>query len=243
MTTRTIRGALAALLALFILGLAGGTALADASGQAGQCAGYNDPANTKVDTSDGSIVLPAGLTVCLKAGNGNTGAIATDGVTTIAEYIEASGLLNNGGQVPNISNYVVYGAAATPTPEPTEEATPTPAPSTTPEPSGTPEPTAEPSEQPVCLEDGGRSACGPLVPCEFYGTAWVKVDGVPVQVVVNGVYDPLGQCAGATPEPSEAPGLPNTALDVGSPQSFVLLLGVFLLAMSAMALIDRVRGR
>lgn len=92
----------ATLMLLTVVGVAPATATPSA--QAGQC----EPGLYKVDTSDGSKVFPSGWTVCLKAGNGNTGPIVTDGVTTIAEYIEQSGLLNNGGQVPNISNYVVY---------------------------------------------------------------------------------------------------------------------------------------
>lgn len=105
---RSIKRVAATFIAVIAIALSGTTAMA-ANPTAGQCVGYNDPANTKVDTSDGSIVLPAGLTVCFKAGNGNTGQVVTDGESTIAEYIAASGLLNEGGQVPNISNYVIYG--------------------------------------------------------------------------------------------------------------------------------------
>lgn len=123
------------LTAVLILGATPAFAVDEASDQAGQCDGYNDPANTKVDTSDGSIVLEVGLTICIKAGNGNTGLIETDGETTLAAYIEDSGLLNNGGQVPNVSNYVIYGQAAespsaSPSPSASEEATPTPEAST-----------------------------------------------------------------------------------------------------------------
>lgn len=117
-----------------------------ASDTAGQCPGFNDPANVKTDTSDGSIVLEAGLTVCIHASNGNTGVFTTDGTSTLDEYIEASGLLNNGGQVPGVSNYVVYGTAATPTPSPTPTESPTVTP--TPSPSETPEVTPTPSETP-----------------------------------------------------------------------------------------------
>lgn len=81
-----------------------GAPVIGANPKAGQC----EPGLYKIDTSDGSIVFPLGWQVCLKASNGNTGRITTDGTTTIAEYIEQSGLRNNGGQIPNISNYVVY---------------------------------------------------------------------------------------------------------------------------------------
>ena len=145
---RTFIGAIAVLVLLF------GTSVSilAADDTAGQCEGYNDPANTKVDTSDGSIVLEAGLTICIKAGNGNTGPIVTDGTSTLAEYIEASGLLNEGGQVPNVSNYVVYAPTPTPTPTATPpEEEPTPTPTATPpeeEPTPTPTPTP-PAEEPT----------------------------------------------------------------------------------------------
>lgn len=93
---------LSILLMLTVIGIA--PVAAAPSAQAGQC----ESGLYKTDTSDGAKVFPAGWTVCLKAGNGNTGKIITDGATTIAQYIEQSGLLNDGGQVPNISNFVVY---------------------------------------------------------------------------------------------------------------------------------------
>jgi len=133
---------IALLLALvFAAAIAGSSSTwAAPSPQAGQC----PDGGTKTDTSDGSIVFEAGLVVCLKAGNGNTGKFTTDGTSTIAQYIEASGLLNNGGQVPNISNYVIY---STPTPEPTPK--PTPKPEPTPKPTPKPEPTPPPTTQPT----------------------------------------------------------------------------------------------
>ena len=131
-----------------MVALAASAPVLAADDTAGQCPGYDDPANTKTDTSDGSIVLAAGLTICIKAGNGNTGQFVTDGVSTLAEYIEDSGLLNEGGQVPNVSNYVVYGPTPTPTPEPTPTPTPEPTPTPTPEPTPTPTPEATPTPTP-----------------------------------------------------------------------------------------------
>lgn len=144
---RTIKAAFAAAI---ITGLLFAGSVRGASPQAGQCDGYNSPANTKVDTSDGSIVLEAGLLACFKAGDGNTGAILTDGVSTIADYILASGLLNEGGQVPNISNYVVYGTTQ-PTEAPSSEpsTTPSEAPSTAPSAAPSVTPSEAPSEQPT----------------------------------------------------------------------------------------------
>lgn len=97
---RIVATVLSLALALVLIG----APVIGANPKAGQC----EPGLYKIDTSDGSIVFPLGWEVCLKASNGNTGRIVTDGSTTIAEYIKQSGLLNNGGQVPNISNYVVY---------------------------------------------------------------------------------------------------------------------------------------
>jgi len=115
--------------------------------QAGQCAGYNDPANTKVDTTNDDLVLAAGLTICIHASNSNTGTIVTDGTTTLGEYIIASGLLNEGGQVPGVSNYVVYGVPS-PTPTPTPTPSPTPTPTPTPTVTPTPTPTVTPTPTP-----------------------------------------------------------------------------------------------
>jgi hypothetical protein len=154
-----------AILGLLLMSMPLTTVLA-ADETAGQCEGYNDPANTKVNTDDGSIVLEAGLTICIKAGNGNTGLIETDGETTLAEYIEASGLLNEGGQVPNVSNYVVYDVPTpTPTPTPTppdEDPTPTPTPTATP----TVAPTPTPTPSPTPPDDDGEPTPTPVPPTQ-----------------------------------------------------------------------------
>lgn len=141
-------GALAALAGLLLaLGLFG-SATAAPSANSGQCPGATDPANEKHDTSDGSFVLDAGLSVCIHAGGGNTGIFITDGTSTLADYILASGLLNNGGQVPNVSNYVIY--PTTPSAPPSEE------------PSAPPsdEPSAPPSEEPTPEPSGPDSGGG-----------------------------------------------------------------------------------
>jgi hypothetical protein len=74
--------------------------------------GNCDPGLTKVDTNDGSIFIEAGVEVCIKAGDGNTGKMISQG-ETLEELILRSGLLNNGGQVPNVSNYVTYTTTTT----------------------------------------------------------------------------------------------------------------------------------
>jgi hypothetical protein len=125
------RIARAAAAALFTIAVAVGGASAAPSASAGQCPGATTIGNTPTD--DGTTILPAGLIVCIHAGNGNTGQLETDGVSTLADYILVSGLLNRGGQVPGVSNYVIYNE------------TPTPGPSETPEPSQTPAPTATPA--------------------------------------------------------------------------------------------------
>lgn len=139
---------IATLFAVLAIGLSGASiALAAPSANSGQCPDATTIGNTP--TSDGSIVLDAGLTVCIHAGNGNTGMFVTDGTSTLADYILASGLLNDGGQVPSVSNYVVY--ASTPTPTPTPEVTPTPTPEVTPTPTPevTPTPTPEVTPTPT----------------------------------------------------------------------------------------------
>ena len=110
------------------------------------------------------------------------------------------------------------------------------------------DPTPTPTPDPICLEDGGTQACGPLVPCEFYETVFVKVDGVPTEVTVNGVYVPEGfSCDEPTVEPTPTPVIeetpaesppaativPDTAMTTGSDAADLgIVLGAILLAMS-----------
>lgn len=148
---------LASLIGLAVIAFALPTVVGAASDQAGQCDGYNDPANTKIDTSDDDLVLEAGLTICIHASNGNTGQLVTDGTSTLHDYIVASGLLNEGGQVPGVSNYVIY-ATTQPTP------TPTPTPTDTP---STPTPTVTPTDGTTTGGDvsvGGGTTTGGAVP-------------------------------------------------------------------------------
>jgi hypothetical protein len=146
MSRHTFRAAVATV--LLVVGLAfAGSAQAAPSANAGQCPGATTIGNTP--TSDGSIVLDAGLSVCIHAGNGNTGTFVTDGTSTLADYILASGLLNEGGQVPNVSNYVIYEeeASSSPSSEPSSEpsSTPSSSPTSTPSPSSEPTPSESPS--------------------------------------------------------------------------------------------------
>lgn len=139
------------------LGLAGSVS-ALGSPQAGQC----PDGGTKTDTSNGALVLPAGLTACIHAGNGNTGYFVTDGQSTLADYILASGLVNHGGQVPNVSNYVIYSEESTPCPTPTPTATPTDRPTPTPSPESNPTPTPTPSGSPSLAPTATPSAAPSL---------------------------------------------------------------------------------
>lgn len=165
------------ILAIILSAALAGTASAAPSSNSGQCPGATSIGNTP--TSDGSIVLAAGLTVCIHAGNGNTGIFETDGKTTLADYILASGLVNNGGQVPNVSNYVVYTEgepSSTPssdpspspsaTPVPSESAQPSDAPSDSPSPSVTPSPSSVPSES-VTPSLDPSAPTGTVTPCGF----------------------------------------------------------------------------
>lgn len=169
-----------------------------ASDTAGQCAGYLDAGNTKVDTSDGSIVLDAGLTVCIHASNGNTGSFTTDGTSTLADYIVASGLLNNGGQVPNVSNYVVYGTevvpSATPSPSPSAEPSVDPSPSVTPSPQPSDAPSATPSATPSTSSSPSATTVPPPTtgttktppPTDTVGTT-TKTDGLNLSLILAAV--------------------------------------------------------
>jgi len=145
-----IAGGVAIILALIIASNVSG-----ASGQAGQCPGYNDPANVKIDTSDDDLVLPAGLTICIHAGGENTGIFQTDGVLTLGGYIIEFGLKNNGGQTPGVSNYVIYGGGTQPSSPPT--AAPTAAPTVTPTSTPTAEPTVTPTGTPIASEQPSDS--------------------------------------------------------------------------------------
>lgn len=111
----------------------------------GNCDGYNGP--TKVDTSDGTIVLPTGTIFCIHASNTNTGTLVADGASSLADYITST-IVNRGGQVPNVSNYVTYGGAPSTPPSDSPSAepsvTPSDAPSTAPSTSTLPSSSASP---------------------------------------------------------------------------------------------------
>lgn len=126
---------LVAVFALFFTG--------QASADSGQCPGFNDPTNTKIDTNDGSVILPAGTQFCIHASNNNTGILTADGSSSLDDYI-ALYIVNNGGQVPAISNYVIY-----PEVTPSESPSPSPSPSSEPSPSASPTPSQEPSPTPT----------------------------------------------------------------------------------------------
>lgn len=174
MKTLAATVAVAALLILALPALA-------ASPQAGQCEGYNDPANTKVDTSDDDLVLEAGLTVCIHASNHNTGSFVTDGTSTLHDYIVESGILNEGGQVPGVSNYVVYATqpTPTPTPAPTDTPTPTPAPTETTVPVITPIPTTD-----VDVDTGGGPGATPRPLPQTDTVSAADAVGVPIGIIV-----------------------------------------------------------
>jgi outer membrane biosynthesis protein TonB len=176
-------------LALFALVLSGVAVPAfAASDTAGQCDGFQDPANTKVDTSNDDLVLEAGLTVCIHASNGNTGSFTTDGTSTLHDYIVASGLLNNGGQVPGVSNYVVYGVAQpTPTPTPTTAPTPTPTPPPPPPtPTPTPTPVVTPTPTPTVAPTPTATPTPPPTADQFSAEPDVcKFDGDDSRIIIR----------------------------------------------------------
>lgn len=99
---------------------------------------------------DNDFVIAAGHTICVKAGEGNTGLVVTDGITDLQTYLFLAGIVDGSGQQGrDVSYYAIYAYPSedpepTPTPEPTPEPTPTPTPKPTPTVESTPEPTATP---------------------------------------------------------------------------------------------------
>lgn len=132
-------------IALMFTAFGAATTFAAPSPNSGQCPGATDPANTKIDTNDGSIVLAAGTVFCVHASNNNTGILVADGETTLDEYIAAH-IVNNGGQVPAISNYVIYPAIPSSPPSTEPSSPPSSEPS---QPVITPTPSVPASETPV----------------------------------------------------------------------------------------------
>ncbi len=51
------------------------------------------------------VVLPAGTEFCVKASTQNSSYLTADGTSTLLDYVT---WLNNGGQTPSVSYYVVY---------------------------------------------------------------------------------------------------------------------------------------
>lgn len=113
----------------------------------------------KVETSDGSIVLPEGTTFCVKQSNGNTGILTSDGQTTIGAYAEAAGFPYG------VSYYVTYEEVSpSPSPSaasPSPSATPTSEPSPEPTPVPTVEPSVAPSTEPSATPSPVPSATPP----------------------------------------------------------------------------------
>ena len=198
---RRVVPALMVLVALLLIAAWSAHPVNAANDQAGQCEGYD--VFTKVDTDDGSIVLPEGTEFCIHASNNNTGRLVADGVTTLAGYIEQSGILNNGGQIPNVSNYVVYGQAsstetATPSPDPIEsmptcsDCDPTPTATPVPTQSETPstQPTFEPTQTlaPNAYPDGAGQPPLPNTATNMPSQTGILLILLGLLLIVNGAY-------------------------------------------------------
>jgi len=83
--------------------------------------GTKTEANGGTQAAINNLVLDAGTEFCVKAGTEATGMLTADGVTTLQDYLLATGILDGSGeQGRDVSYYIVY-AAATPTPTPAEE--------------------------------------------------------------------------------------------------------------------------
>lgn len=81
-----------------------------------------------VDGDLDAIVLSAGTSFCVKAAEENSGIQTADGVKTLLDFVT---WLNNGGQTPNVSHYVVYPAGTTTSTSSTTSSPTTTAPTTT----------------------------------------------------------------------------------------------------------------
>ncbi len=146
---KRIFGVIGALALMLVL------ALPVSANNSGQCPGFQN----NIPTNDGSIVLSAGTSFCVHASNDNTGIQTADGVHDLDWYIAAT-ILNNGGQVPTISNYVIYStASSTPSSQPSEE--PSSTPSATPVVTPDPSPTSSFVHETACPAPHG-SPCGPF---------------------------------------------------------------------------------
>ena len=62
----------------------------------------------KVEGNYNTKVLRKGTVFCVKASDGNTGRLTADGTHTLRWYVRTSGLRNNGGNVPDVSYFVIY---------------------------------------------------------------------------------------------------------------------------------------
>jgi hypothetical protein len=71
-------------------------------------AGYTSANKVESGASGNNIVLSAGTHFCVKGGPGSTGILVSDGVRTLKQYLEDEGVTNPGGNVPNVSYYIVY---------------------------------------------------------------------------------------------------------------------------------------
>jgi hypothetical protein len=101
----------------------------------------------KFDGNYNTTVLPAGTQFCVKAATNNSGVLVADGETNLLGYVT---WLNNGGQTPDVSYYVIYVPVVTPPPteSPSPSISPSPEPTASPTPSPDPSPTVGPSPSP-----------------------------------------------------------------------------------------------
>lgn len=260
MTTRTVRGVLAVIIALLALALAGGSSFAAAEGNPNSTGYWLDqyPDAVACYKYDGASIPNAhgritqgGKAVRLNAfqpdwpgdhwevlvvkggnGAGNTGL---DG-NNVYEHPQA-GLdyyppLNDGGQQPFVSHYIVCkGEHAQPTPTPEPTVEPTPEPTVEPTPEPTVEPTPEPTETPSTEPTPEPSVEPTPEPTETpQETSTPEPSTVPTP--------------SETPSASVPPVVPNTAmaegaLSVVSYAAFTLIAAAF--ALTALQLLRRRR--
>ena len=103
MHMRKIIGAMAAAMLLATLAI-------PAMASTEHCPGHQGH-DGKVEGENNDLVLDAGTEFCVKAGPYATSVLTADGETSLIEYVEQEGLTvgeGGGGNVPDVSYYIVY---------------------------------------------------------------------------------------------------------------------------------------
>jgi LPXTG-motif cell wall-anchored protein len=80
------------------------------------CPDHNGhPGKVESGAAGNSVIPPAGAQICVKGSTGNTGLFTADGSTSLIEYMAKLAPRNNGGNIPDVSYYIVYSGGTTTT--------------------------------------------------------------------------------------------------------------------------------